>query len=59
MEQQKPKANGEKIGRNARRGQAMRYKAEGRHFKNKKRKLQRHLKRYPEDKQAATALDAL
>lgn len=48
---------GRKIGRNAK--YCERYRIEGREIKNKRRRLRRHLKRYPDDAQAMRALEAL
>jgi len=42
-----------KYGRN--KPDAIRYKAENRYVRNKKRKLDRHLNRHPKDEQALTA----
>lgn len=46
-----------KLGRYARHLSSMRYKAEKRWIRNRVRRIERHLKRYPNDKQAARALE--
>lgn len=55
------KAKGGKKGRKigGKKEGCKRYEAEGRREKNKKRGLRRHMKKYPNDMTAQTALDLL
>lgn len=46
-----------KYGRTLRKGHSARYKNENRRNRNKVRKLQRHLKAFPDDAQAKESLD--
>ncbi len=49
---------GRKIGRSKRHPAAQRYLGEKRWIRNRVRRIERHLKRYPDDKQAQRALSA-
>ncbi len=51
------KAKGRKVGRNARFCES--YFKSGTRMKNKLRKIRRHIKRFPEDKRAVSALKRL
>ena len=55
--QQKIKAKGRKIGRNKKWCEA--YRLLNRRLKNKLRKIRKHIKRFPEDKRAVSALTRL
>ena len=57
MSGQKTGGGGRKYGRNAAYG--IRYKAEGRRRKNKIRKLKRHMKAFPKDRQSAATLTGM
>lgn len=48
---------GRKIGRYGKHPSSQRYKAEKRWLKNRLRRIERHLRKYPNDKQARAALD--
>lgn len=50
---------GRKIGRSKRHPAAQRYTAERRWEKNKRRRMQRHLRHYPNDSQARRLIESL